>query len=119
METTDGKVTGTKNEGAFLSSLKRSNKDIRTDRAQAIYEIARLKYKRKVEDIEMNISDMKRELDNMLDMSPNDTTSLKLANDFDPDEFLVKDLAIGVKIRTEEIRLEIAKKRFIHLFGEE
>ena len=48
-----------KTEGAFLSSLKRNNKQIRDDRAQAIGETAQLVFKRKVEDLEMSIKQMK------------------------------------------------------------
>lgn len=106
-------------KGAFLSSLKRNNKQIRDDRATAIADVAQLKYKRKVEDLEMSIRDMKREQDNMLDLSPTNSMSLIIASDFDADTYIAKDLELGVKIRNEEIRLEIAKKRYEFLFGGE
>ena len=105
--------------GAFLSSLKRNNKQIRDDRATAIADVAQLKYKRKVEDLEMSIRDMKREQDNMLDLSPTNAQSLIIASDFDADAYIGKDLELGVKIRNEEIRLEIARKRYAFLFGGE
>lgn len=41
-----------KREGAFLSSLKRNNKQIRDDRATAIAEDAQVLYRRTVEDLE-------------------------------------------------------------------
>jgi hypothetical protein len=44
--------------GAFVSSLKRNNKQIRDDRAAAIAEDTELVYKRKIEDIEMEIKKM-------------------------------------------------------------
>jgi hypothetical protein len=105
--------------GAFMSSLKRNNKQIRDDRATAIADVAQLKYKRKVEDLEMSIRDMKREQDNMLDLSPTNAQSLIIASDFDADAYIAKDLELGVKIRNEEIKLEIAKKRYAYLFGGE
>ena len=105
--------------GAFLVSLKRNNKQIRDDRATAIADVAQLKYKRKVEDLEMSIRDMKREQDNMLDLSPTNSMSLIIASDFNADEYIAKDLELGVKIRNEEIRLEIAQKRYNYLFGGE
>jgi hypothetical protein len=108
-----------KKEGAFLVSLTRNNKEIRKDRAQAIGEDAELMYKRTVEDLEVSISRMKRDQENMLDMSPDNAMSLKIASDFDADEYTRKDLALGVKIRNEEIKLEIAKKRYQYLFGGE
>ena len=106
-------------KGAFLVSLKRNNKQIRDDRATAIADVAQLKYKRKVEDLEMSIRDMKREQDNMLDLSPTNSMSLIIASDFNADEYIAKDLELGVKIRNEEIRLEIAQKRYNYLFGGE
>jgi hypothetical protein len=106
-------------QGAFLSSLKRNNKQIRDDRATAIADVAQLKYKRKVEDLEMSIRDMKREHDNMLDLSPTNAQSLIIASDFDAEAYIAKDLELGVRIRNEEIRLEIARKRYAFLFGGE
>jgi hypothetical protein len=106
-----------KNEGAFFQSLKRNNKQIRDDRALAIVEDAQLLYKREVEDLEVNINRMKRDQENMLDLSPETATSLKLASDFNANEYVSKDLELGVKIRNEEIKLDIAKKRFAYLFG--
>jgi hypothetical protein len=105
-------------QGMFISSLKRNNKQIRDDRASAIADVAQLKYKRKVEDLEMSIRDMKREQDNMLDLSPTNAQSLIIASDFDADAYIAKDLELGVRIRNEEIRLDIAKKRYEFLFGD-
>lgn len=104
-------------EGAFLSSLKRNNKQIRDDRAQAIGEDTELAYKRKVEDLALSIKKMKRDQENMLDLSPTDANSLILASDFDTEEYVKRDLELGIKIRNAEIALEIAKKQFTFLFG--
>ena len=60
---------------------------------------------------------MKREQENMLDLSPTDATSLMLASDFESKEYVAKDLELGVKIRNTKIKLEIAKKRYAYLFG--
>ena len=103
--------------GAFLSSLFRNNKQIRNDRAAAIAEDTELIYKRKIEDLELLIKKMKREQENMLDLSPTDAHSLVLASDFDCDSYVSKDIEIGVRIRNSEIKLEIAKKRYDYLFG--
>lgn len=106
-------------DGAFLSSLKRNNKKIRDDRAQAIGEDTQLIYKRKIEDLELSVKKMRREQDNMLDLSPADAQSLILASDFDSDEYCKKDIDLGLKIRNSEIMLEIAKNRYEYLFGTE
>ncbi len=106
-----------KNSGAFIDSLKRNNKQIRDDRATAIGEDAEMIYKRKIEDMEVNIRRMKRDQENMLDLSPENATSLKLASDFDANAYADKDIELGKKIRNETIALNIAKKRYNYLFG--
>jgi hypothetical protein len=103
--------------GAFIESLKRNNAKIKADRATAITEDVYIVYKRKVEDLEMQIKKFKRERDNMLDLSPSTADSLILAADFDGPAFVEKDIEVGVKIRNLEIKLKIAKERFETLFG--
>jgi len=106
-------------KGAFFGALKRNNKQIRDDRATAIAEDTQLIYKRQIEDMELSLKKMKREQENMLDLSPTDATSLVLASDFNSTAYVEKDISLGVKIRNTEIQLEIAKVRFNHLFGGE
>ena len=112
MENQEGTVVG-----AFFSSLKRNNRQIRDDRATAIAEDTELIYKRNIEDLDLSIKKMKREQENMLDLSPTNAQSLVLASDFDSDEYTRKDIELGVKIRNAEIKLEIAQKRYAYLFG--
>lgn len=104
-------------QGSFYASLVRNNKQIRDDRAASIVEDTELIYKRKIEDLELLLKKMKREQENMLDLSPTDANSLVLASDFDSDAYVKKDLEVGVKIRNTEIKLEIAKARYAYLFG--
>lgn len=103
-------------KGAFIESLKRNNKKIREDRAIAIAEDAGLLYKREVEDLSLQIKKLKRERENMLDLSPTTADSLVLASDFNSRDFVSKDIDLGVKIRNLEIKLEIAEKRYKELF---
>jgi hypothetical protein len=103
--------------GAFIESLKRNNAKIREDRALAIGEDAEIMYQREVEDLAMALKRLKREQENMLDLSPTDADSLVLASDFDAKDYVAKDIDLGVKIRNLEIKLEIAQKRFEYLFG--
>ena len=107
----------TEMKGAFIESLKRNNKQIRDDRATAIAEDAGVMYRRSVEDLELGISRMKRDRENMLDMSPDNALSLKLASDFNAAEYVSKDIELGIKIRNAEIQLEIARSQYAHLFG--
>lgn len=104
-------------KGAFVESLKRNNSKIKEDRAIAIAEAAELIYKREVEDLSIQIKQMKRERDSMLDLSPKDANSLILASDFNEKEFVSKDIELGVKIRNFEIKLEIAQARYNELFN--
>jgi len=106
-------------QGAFFSSLKRNNRQIRDDRATAIAEDTQLIYKRSIEDLELSIKKMQREQENMLDLSPTNAMSLVLASDFDSDEYARKDVELGVKIRNAEIKLEISRTRYGYLFGGE
>jgi hypothetical protein len=105
--------------GAFLSSLKRNNKQIRDDRATAIGEDAQLIYKRFVEDLKVSVKRMTRDQENMLDLSPDSATSLKIASDFDAVSYVSKDAELSWKIRNETIKLELATERYRYLFGED
>jgi len=104
------------NEGLFVSTLKRNNAKIREDRAAVIAEDAELSFKRKVEDLQMDLKKLKRDRDNMLDLSPDSGDSLKVASDFKANEFVEKDLQLGLKIREVEIKLEVAEARYNELF---
>lgn len=102
--------------GQFMSSLVRNNKQIKEDRAISIAEDAELIYKRKVEDLETNLKRKKRDRDNMLDMSPSNTQSLILASDFDSTEWVEKDHKLGLEVRNLEIEIDIARARYNQLF---
>jgi hypothetical protein len=104
-------------QGAFMQSLLRNNKKIRDDRALAIGEAAEMMFKRTVEDMQLEIKQLKRERDTLIDLSPTTTDSLVLVSDFNPREFVEKDIALGVKIRNLEIKLDIATARYQYLFG--
>jgi len=103
-------------EGAFVGSLVRNNRKIREDRAVAIAEAASMKYKRTVEDIDLAIKQLKRDREAMLDLSPTDAQSLVMASDFDADQFVEKDIKIGISIRNLEIKRDIAGERYADLF---
>jgi len=112
-------VVGPVLAGAFVDSLRRNNSQIKNDRAIAIGEDCGLLFKRLVEDLRVNVRRMERERDNMLDLSPSSSISLVLASDFDAAGYVNKDIELGVKIRNEKIKLEIAEERYKYLFGGE
>lgn len=100
----------------FVESLQRNNDQIREDRAQTIGEDSELIYRRKVEDIELKIKRLEREQEGLIDISPLDRNSLTFA-DFNPEEFVQKDMELSLTIRNLNIQLEITRKRFEYLFG--
>ena len=105
--------------GSFFASLNRNNSKIRGDRAIAITEDAQLLFKRELEDMEMKLKRLVRERDGMLDLSPTSADSLILATDFNAEDFVKKDIDLGVAILNLEIRLGIARDRYNALFTEE
>jgi hypothetical protein len=103
-------------KGTFVESLKRSNSKIKADRAVAIAENFELFFKRKVEDLEIQLKSLKRERDQMYDLSPTTTDSLILAAEFDAAKYTNKDIEVGRQIRDLEITIEIASARYNELF---
>lgn len=106
-------------KGSFVTSLRRNNKQIRDDRALSIAEDAEMLFKRKVEDCATNLKRLKRDRENMLDLGGNETTKIISPSDFDAIRFVDKDLELGLKIREEEIKLEILSRRYNELFKSE
>lgn len=104
-------------EGKFLKVLTRTNTDIKKDRAQTIADKTKLKFKRKIEDLELSIKEQERELEGMLDLSPSNIQSLVVANDFDADKFVSKYNSIGVSIRKDSIILSVMKAQYNELFS--
>lgn len=114
METPEKELSELK--GTFVTSLMRNNKQIRDDRALAIAEDAELLFKREVEDVNTELKRLKRDRDNMLDLSGTDKNKIINPSDFDARAFVGKDLELGLKIRDCEIKLEILSKRYNELF---
>lgn len=102
--------------GIFVDSLKRSNKQIKAARAEAIAEDLQLVYKRKIEDLELKLRNLNRNQENMLDLSPENSFSLKLAQDFDAQKWATEHHDLSIKIRETEIQLDLAKKSYTYLF---
>ena len=104
-------------DGAFVSSLKRNNKQIKDDRATSISEDAETAYRRCIEDLVGDMRRMKRDRINMLDLSPENTFSLMLGKDFDGKKFVDADTKLGIELRNMEIKLELMQKQYEFLFG--
>lgn len=103
--------------GAFRQSLLRNNAEIRHDRAESLAGDAETMYRRRIEDLELELRRMRREQEDLLDLSPTDADSLVLATDFDAEAYADRDLALSVHIRNTEIKHELATVRYRQLFG--
>ncbi len=104
-------------KGDFMASLVRSNKQIKEDRALSIAKSTETTYRRYIEDLQTDYDEIQRQRDNMLDLSPENAQSLKLASDFNAGLFMSQDEAFGLKLRDLEIKLEIMTRRYQKLFG--
>lgn len=103
--------------GFLQQSLNRSNKQIRQERGDAIAEDLEIIYKRKVEDLEVDVKRAYRQQENAFDFSPTNSQSLVMAKELESVDILGKDLALGLEIRNLSIQLNIARERYNHLFG--
>lgn len=104
-------------EGALYQSLSRNNKEIRQDRADTIGEELEMTFSRGIQDLEMKLKRLSRERDSMYDFSPTNSQSLVMAKELHADEILIKDYQLSIQIRQVEIELDIAKSRYVYLFG--
>lgn len=105
-------------DGVFVTTLLRDNKSIKKDRAQAIIQDTQIIYKRKVEDLEIAISQMRRKQQAMLDLSPDNSLSLMPSlKNYEPATFVAEDVKLGYELRNLEIQYEVAVKRYEFLFG--
>ena len=103
-------------QGAFVESLMRNNKQIKADRATSISKTAKVMYKRKVEDLILEIDQMEEDRRNLLDLSPTNALTLVVASDFKASEFAEKDFQLSVAIRNAKIKLAIWQTRYNFLF---
>lgn len=105
-------------EGGFLQqSLNRSNKQIRQERGDAIAEDLEIVYKRKVEDLEVEVKRSLRKQENAFDFSPTNSQSLVMAKELESVDILSQDLALSLDVRNLKIQLNLARHRYNILFG--
>lgn len=120
MSETVEKVDQIENEviqsGFLKQSLDRTNRQIRTERGDAIAEDLEIAYKRNVENLEVEIRRAERKQLNAFDFSPTNAQSLVMGKDVDALDILEEDMKIGLEIRNLKIKLNIAKARYNFLF---
>ena len=104
----------------FTTDLMRNFKQLKESRAESVAEDLEILYKRKIEDLCHKIRSYDRDRENIiLDLSPTSITSAAVVpSDFKPENFLRKDIEIGISRRSAVIELEIVVARYNELFGE-
>lgn len=117
METSEQTAVPSLMDGTFGASLKRNFKQIREDRAAVIVENAETFMRRKLEDDCQRYRNLKLDRDNMLDLSPENVTTLKLASDFNASEWAQKDLEISITMRNLAISINVGAERYNILFN--
>lgn len=103
--------------GYMAHSLTRTNNKIKRDRAESIAEDVKLSYKRKVEDLQMEMRKLQRKQKGLFDFSPESSFSLVLADDVEGVDIVDRDMELALEIRNTKVKLIEAKKRYNHLFG--
>lgn len=100
----------------FMSTIARSNKELRQDRALIIAKATEKALRRKIEDFNDNLESLKLSLDNLLDINPSNTHTIINPSDFNPDAYIRTAEEIDLKIRDISIRRDLAQKRYDALF---
>lgn len=106
-------------KGTFMKSLTQSFKNIRESKAASITEDVELAYSREIEDLCRKVRQCDRDREDILiNLAPGNITSTSVVpSDFDADEFLKRDIQIGINKRDALIKLSIAVHRYEDLFG--
>lgn len=102
--------------GAFVTALKRTNSQLRNDRAAGISDTAETMYKRTVEDLRLELKKLQREQESILDLGTNNKNTIIMESDFDVNKFILTDLDIAMKIVSVREKLMIAEARYDYLF---
>jgi hypothetical protein len=103
--------------GKFGTLLKRSNKQLREDRGRKIVSTTEKLYRRKVEDLQDELETLQIDRDNLLDINPSNTQSIINPSDFQSQQFVERDMKLGLAIRETSIKLEVAREAYTALFS--
>lgn len=117
MSENDTKAAELPANGSFLDSLVRTNRQIKAGRAESMADSTRIVYRRRVEDLVAKIKKLKRTLVDALDLSGDSALSLKLAANFDENDWVQTDLATRMEIRNAMIQLSVSYAGYSELFG--
>ena len=105
--------------GKFAEALSRNSKAIKESRAASIIEDAELVYSRTLDDLKRTLKRKVREQDDILDMSPDNITTIINVKDFNADEFVKADVKLAREIQDIKEKIELLQARYDYLFGGE
>jgi len=105
-------------KGLLFQNLTKSFGEARRTIAESLNEDFEIKYKRKVEDLCKDIREYDRTRENMMNaLMSTKAGEIVSASDVKVDEFLNKDIQIGINKLNRLIELKIAVERYETLFG--
>lgn len=104
----------------FKEMLTQSAKNLRESKAQSIAERLEATYSNEINSLVLAIKDLTREQSELiLDMYPSTSVSNELGKNFNPNDFLSKDLDNMIKIREYKIKLELLAKKYKEYFDKD
>ena len=112
------KTTTEEPKGALQQSLTRPGVKVRADRARQIASAAKLRYRRKLEDLHLSLREARDRQESIIDMSPDNSLSIISANEFDPNDFVSQNAELAKTIFQTEEAITVLSKDFERLFGE-
>ncbi len=107
---TDSHATSLTQRASPLASMLSPNTDaIRLRRAQALIRASELEQNALINDLERQKSSLEQKLEDLSDLSPDDTTSLKFGKDFDAKKWVADVQDTKEQIEEVKFKLDIAK----------
>ena len=102
---------------ALASTLTKSTTQIKKARSTEIAEMIETEMRRKVEDAERKVKQIRRRRASAMDLSPDNTYSLIRVADFDAEEFVKKYNEAGLDLRKAIIEANNAKVGYNEVMG--
>lgn len=103
--------------GEFGASINRSTTKIRKDRGIAMAEDTEMQYRMAVQTLRTKLKRALRTQANMLDFGGDSVLKIINPNEYDAQDFVDKDMELGIEIKKIEDQLQIAEARYTKLFG--
>ena len=104
-------------EFSIKDSLTRNSKTIKQDRADEILESILITGKRKVEDLELQLTKLLRKKRSLVDLSPNTTFTIISVEEFEKIDLFERFCELNAEIRNKKIAINVARKSYNELSG--